>query len=278
MALALAVFLVLVAPLALCASQAPSRAQIIAPASDHTTEKIKAALAGSHRSAKNRARDVYRHPLETLTFFGLKDDMHVIELWPGGGWYTEVLAPVLKERGQLTITSFDPNGSPDSASTKSAKELAALLEGNEAVFGAVKLAIVAPPERIDLGAPGSADLILTFRNLHNWITGNFAEKILHAAFVALKPGGVFGIVEHRAYPGQDVKTGYVEEAVAIKLMKAAGFQLVGKSEINANPKDTKDYPKGVWTLPPVLRLGEQDKEKYLAIGESDRMTLRFVKR
>jgi predicted methyltransferase len=242
-----------------------------------TSEKLRAALAGAHRSEANRARDVYRHPVETLSFFGLRDDMTVVELWPGGGWYTEVLGPVLKDRGKLIVTSYDPNGPPEAYNTKRAKELEALIESKRAVVGNVQVAIVAPPDQLELGPPASADVVLTFRNLHNWITGKIADQVLAAAFRVLKPGGVLGVVEHRARPGQDIKSGYVEESVAIALAERAGFRLVARSEINANPKDTKDYPEGVWTLPPTLRLGDRDRAKYLAIGESDRMTLRFVK-
>jgi predicted methyltransferase len=266
--------------IAACASQSSTLQDSPPPAAavpDGTADKIKAVLAAGHRSEQNRARDPYRRPLETLTFFGLRDDMRVVELWPGGGWYTELLAPVLKEKGQLIVTSSDPEGPPESYSTKRAKELRELLDKNAETFGGVQVAIIAPPEKLELGPPGSADMVLTFRNLHSWITGNTADKVLAAAYAVLKPGGVLGVVEHRGNFGQDIKSGYVEEAEAIRLCEAAGFKLVEKSEINANPKDTKDHPQGVWTLPPTLRLGDQDREKYVAIGESDRMTLKFVK-
>jgi predicted methyltransferase len=276
-------FALLSAPLVLaggCKSGPEPAPAAVTPASaaadDATTAKLIAALAGSHRSEKNRARDVYRHPLETLTFFVLRDNMTVIELWPGGGWYTEILAPVLKERGKLFVTSADPNG-PEGNATNNAKKLRDTLAERAAIYGDVKLAIVAPPEKVDLGPPASADLVVTFRNLHNWISAGTAEKIMAAAFSVLKPGGVLGLTDHRAKPGQDIKSGYVEEAVAIRYAESAGFKLVEKSEINANPKDTKDHPEGVWTLPPSLRLKEKDKDKYMAIGESDRMTLKFVK-
>jgi predicted methyltransferase len=249
-------------------------------ASDATTAKVATVLAASHRSEKNRARDAYRHPAETLKFFGLRDDMTVIELWPGGGWYTEILGPVLKERGKLFVTSYDPNGPEDSNNTKSARKLRDSLAENAPIYGSVQMAIIAPPDKLELGPPNSVDLVVTFRNLHNWINaknGSIAEKVIAAAYAVLKPGGTFGLVEHRANPGQDLKSGYVEEAVAIRYAESAGFKLVEKSEINANPKDTKDHPEGVWTLPPSLRLGDKDRDKYVAIGESDRMTLKFVK-
>jgi predicted methyltransferase len=274
------VALPLAVPLFLSACKSGPEAQpdqaAVAAATDTTAAKLTAVLAAPHRSEKNRARDVYRHPAETLGFFGLRDNMNVVELWPGGGWYTEILAPVLKDSGKLTVTSFDPSG-PEGYNTNNAKKLRDMLSANATIFGNVNVAIVAPPEKVELGPPNSADLVVTFRNLHNWINGKTAESILKAAFNVLKPGGVLGVVEHRAKPGQDLKSGYVEEDIAIKLAEAAGFKLAGKSEINANPKDTKDHPEGVWTLPPSLRLKEQDKEKYLAIGESDRMTLKFVK-
>ncbi len=235
-----------------------------------TTAKIKSALAGAHRSEKNKVRDPHRHPLETLSFFGLKDNMTVVELWPGGGWYTEVLAPVLAEKGKLVATNTDPS----KGYGKTYKEL---IDGKKDVFGKVQVAQVVPPDDLNLGAPGSADLVVTFRNLHNWIGAKYADKVLAAAFKVLKPGGTLGIEEHRGKPDQDMKSGYVPEATAIQLAEAAGFKLVEKSDINNNPKDTKDYPKGVWTLPPSFREGDKDKDKYAAIGESDRMTLKFVK-
>jgi predicted methyltransferase len=275
-------FLLPVLALAACASQPEKRADVApapaaAPVEDPTATKLKTVLAGSHRVEKNRVRDPHRHPAETLTFFGLRDDMTVVELWPGGGWYTEILGPVLKEKGKLVVTGNDPNGPADAPATKRAKEFADGLVSKADVIGKVELAVIAPPEKLVLGPPGSADLVLTFRNLHGWLNNKYADKVFAAAFAVLKPGGVLGLEEHRGNPGQDPKSGYVEEAVAIKLAEAAGFKLAEKSEINANPKDTKDHPEGVWTLPPTLRLGDKDREKYAAIGESDRMTLRFVK-
>jgi predicted methyltransferase len=266
------------AALAACAHHTEKPAAPPAPVvEDVTATKLKAAIAGNQRADKNRARDVYRHPAETLTFFGLRDDMTVVELWPGGGWYTEILGPVLKEKGKLIVTGGDPNGPPDAPATKRAKEYVDGLAKRADALGKVELAVIAPPEKVELGPPGSVDLVMTFRNLHGWLNGKYADKVFAAAFTVLKPGGVFGLEEHRGNPGQDPKTGYVEEAVAIKLAEAAGFKLVGKSDINANPKDTKDHPEGVWTLPPTFRLGDKDREKYAAIGESDRMTLKFVK-
>jgi predicted methyltransferase len=247
-----------------------------APAPSGTPEKIKAALAGGHRSEKNRVRDPHRHPLETLSFFGLRDDMTVVELAPGGGWYTEILGPVLKEKGKLVVTSGDPNGPADAPGTKRAKDFQTFV-GRPELFGKVQLAVFAPPDKVELGPPGSADMVVTFRNLHGWINNKSLDKVMAAALAVLKPGGILGVVEHRGKPGQDIKTGYVDQAEAIKMIEAVGFKLVETSEINANPKDTKDHPEGVWTLPPTLRLKEKDQEKYVAIGESDRMTLKFMK-
>jgi predicted methyltransferase len=194
--------------------------------------------------------------------------MTVVELWPGGGWYTDILAPVLSERGKLICTKSDALVKQKAQRT--------------GTFGKVELVEIDPKSgRFSLGPDGSADMVLTFRNVHNWIMGGYEKEIFAASYRVLKPGGILGVVEHRGKPGTDLeaakKTGYVDEALVIKLAESAGFRLDARSEVNANPKDTKDHLEGVWTLPPTLKLGELDKEKYLAIGESDRMTLRFVK-
>lgn len=251
------------------AATAATAAAIPAPVD---ADKLRAVLALPHRSEKNRHRDQYRHPVETLSFFGVRDDMNVVEIWPGGGWYTEILAPYLKDKGKLAVTNTDSEGG---------KKFGATLAASPDLYGKVEVRIIAPPEKIDFGPEGSADVVLTFRNVHGWVPKNYDDKVYAAAYKVLKSGGVFGVVEHRAKPGSDPAelkdTGYVSEDFVIKRVQEAGFRLVEKSEINANPKDTKDHPKGVWTLPPSLRLGDVDKEKYLAIGESDRMTLKFVK-
>lgn len=243
----------------------------------YAEEALLTALNAPHRSEKNKARDRYRHPAETLAFFGLKPDMKVVELWPGGGWYTEILAPVLADKGQLYVTGFKPEGQMARAAQALAKKLAS----DPKVYGKVKVIEIAPPDQLSLGADNSMDMVLTFRNIHNWMGGGFADQVYSAAYKALKPGGVFGVEEHRAKPGttaEIARSGYVPEDYVISQVKKAGFVLAGKSEINSNPKDTRDYPDGVWTLPPTLTKGEQDKEKYQAIGESDRMTLKFVKK
>jgi predicted methyltransferase len=235
-------------------------------------QKLRAVLALAHRTEKNRLRDQYRHPVETLSFFGVRQDSNVIEIWPGGGWYTEILGPFLKEKGKLAVTNTDSEGG---------KKFAAMLAASPALYDKVEVRMIAPPEKIEFGPPASADVVLTFRNVHGWLPKNYDDKVYAAAYRVLKSGGVFGVVEHRAKPGSDPAelkdTGYVSEEFVIKRVQEAGFRLAEKSEINANPKDTKDHPKGVWTLPPTLRMGDVDKDKYLAIGESDRMTLKFVK-
>lgn len=237
-------------------------------------------IAGSHRSEADKARDQYRHPSETLNFFGIKDNMTVVEIWPGGGWYTDILAPFLKERGTYYAAGIDPESASElgRANIQKYKEK---LAANSDLFGKVKQTVLAPPTKTDIAPEGSADMVLTFRNVHNWMAREQAAPVFKAMYKALKPGGVLGVVEHRAkaHVPQDPKaaSGYVREDAVIKLAEQAGFKLVDRSEINANPKDTKDYPEGVWTLPPVLRLKDVDKEKYLAIGESDRMTLKFIK-
>lgn len=250
------------------------------PATTSTTTLLSDAIASQQRSAENRARDPQRHPQETLLFFGIEPDMRVLELWPGTGWYTEILAPFLAADGKLTITNFDPNGPQDKPPHKMARELAARLASEPALRG-VEVIEVAPPEKIGLGPDASYDLVVTFRNNHGWINGGYHDAMYREIFRVLKPGGVLGVEQHRAPAGADpresAKNGYVPVAFLVDAAKRAGFELAAQSEINANPRDTKDYPEGVWTLPPTYRLGDVDRAKYAAIGESDRMTLRFVK-
>lgn len=242
---------------------------------------IRLAVAGTQRSAKAQARDAYRHPVETLSFFGLRPDMTVVELWPGGGWFTEILAPILADKGRLIVTNFDPN-SPVKDMATGAKIFNDMLAANPKVFGKVQVATITPPSQLRLGPDGSADMVLTFRNIHNWVSAGLDAQIYKAAFNVLKSGGVLGVEEHRAATGvtdgvKSAASGYMPEAYVIQKIEAAGFKFVSKSEINANPKDTKDYKGGVWTLPPTLTLGQENRSKYLLIGESDRMTLKFVK-
>jgi len=246
---------------------------------DETKQRLEAVLAGDHRKAEDRARDQYRHPVETLSFFGIKPDSVVIEITPGGGWYTDVLAPFLRAHGQYVGAIWD--STQPNQPEYYAKLNAALTERVSAapdVYGKANLLSfnAAAPT---FGEPNSADFVLTFRNVHNWVPAGTAPAYFKAFFDALKPGGVLGVVDHRAKGDAptDGSTGYVTEQQVIDLATAAGFTLAERSEINANPKDTTDHPKGVWTLPPTLALGDVDKDKYTAIGESDRMTLKFVK-
>jgi predicted methyltransferase len=210
--------------------------------------------------------------------------MKVIELSAGLGWYTAILGPLLTPEGQLTVTSSDPNGPPESEPTINAKYLRQRLSNDRTSYSRVSLMVVDwKSPSVTLGPGGSADAVLTFRNLHGWIRQGTLDRVLSACFAVLKSGGTLGVVEHRAKadassdPEVIADTGYVPEAYVIHQVEKVGFELVGRSEVNANAKDTKDYPKGVWTLPPTLRLREVDRDKYLAIGESDRMTLRFRK-
>jgi predicted methyltransferase len=275
-------FVVAVAFLGACAAQPTEAAAAAAPVTDGATlSAIDRTLAGDHRSPANRARDVYRHPKETLSFFGLRQDMTVMEVWPGGGgWYTEVLAPVLRDKGRYIAASWDPKA--ESKYTQdNLKAYAEKLASRPDMYSKATVVALQYPNELKPVPDGSVDMVLTFRNLHNWMSREAAEPMLAAMFKALKPGGVLGMVEHRAADNvpQDpsAKSGYVRADYAIALAKAAGFELVGQSEINANPKDTKDYPQGVWTLPPTYREGDANRDRYAAIGESDRFTLRFRK-
>ncbi|BBA32376.1 uncharacterized protein sS8_0408 [Methylocaldum marinum] len=240
------------------------------------------ALQGDHRDPANRERDKYRHPKETLQFFGLRPDMTVVEISPGRGWYTEILAPVLRDRGKLYAVGFGPArpGLPEYA-IKMQTAFEAKLKARPQFYDQVVLTSMQNPKQADFAPPGTADMVLTFRNVHNWIADGTADDMFKAMYRALKTGGTLGVVEHRAKPGtlpeEIKKSGYVTEDHVVALAEKAGFKLADRSEINANPKDTKDHPKGVWTLPPNLRMGDQDRERYVAIGESDRMTLKFIK-
>jgi predicted methyltransferase len=251
-----------------------------APAAGAETDAIARALAGDWRSEKNRARDQYRHPRETLAFFGVEPHQTLIEIWPGGGWYAEVLAPALNAHGHYIAVVPKPlPDSPARVQTNNDKLRATFKARPDLYSNAeVREALDAAPV---LGPPESADVVLTFRNAHNWVMAGNEQAMFRAFFAVLKPGGTLGVVDHRAaadQPPAEMKTsGYLPEAYVIALAEGAGFELVEKSEVNANPKDTKDYKEGVWTLPPTLNQGETDREKYLAIGESDRMTLKFRK-
>jgi predicted methyltransferase len=246
-------------------------------------DALREAVAGPQRSEKERARDVYRHPVETLEFFGVRGDMTVVELWPGGGWYTAILASLVRERGKLIVASGDPNGEPKAEPTEDGQAFLARRNRQPEVLDRVAWVQVPATGDIVLGPPESADAVLTFRNLHTFVWLKKEQQMLAASFRVLRHGGVLGLTDHRAPPGgsTDPKvmgdTGYIPEAYAIQVVESAGFRLVGRSEINANPRDTKDYDGGVWALPPTYTNGEKDHARYEGIGESDRMTLKFVK-
>lgn len=238
---------------------------------------LAAAVASPARPATAVARDAARHPVEELTFFGLTPTMTVVEIWPGGGYWTDILGPFLAARGRYYIALPVPgNEEEDSEVTQLKRRMAAQHERlgkiHETALGA---------DHYDIAPPGSADLVVTFRNLHNWMDGGYADQAIAAAFKALKPGGILGIEEHRGRNDkpQDpkAKDGYVRQDYTIAMVKKAGFEFVGGSEVNANPRDTKDWVDGVWTLPPTLSQKDKDRAKYLAIGEADNYVLKFRK-
>ena len=247
----------------------------------HAQAALEAAVADTRRDPANVARDVWRHPAQTLAFFGVVPHHTVIEITPGNGWYTEILAPLLAGHGRYVAALVDPQALPEARRDYQQRALEgfkARLGADAARFGKVAVATFDPAAPV-LGEAGSADVVLTFRNVHNWRAAGQAEGYFKAFFDVLKPGGVLGVVEHRAkadVPADD-KSGYVGQDQVIALARAAGFERVDASEINANPADTKDHPNGVWTLPPVGRHDAADAGKYQAIGESDRMTLKFIK-
>jgi predicted methyltransferase len=249
-----------------------TKASMVAP----TT--LEEAVASEYRSADFRNRDLFRHPTETLTFFGLEPQMTVLEISPSGGWYTQILAPFLNEKGQYIAVQVPSSASEYMKNNNDQRDL--WLKEHASITSNAKVVDFLPADQ-EIAPENSADMVLTFRNVHNWMGNNGQDAAFKSFFKALKPGGVLGIVEHRAGKKQKgealKKSGYVRESDVIKMAQKAGFKLVSKSEINANAKDTKNYEQGVWTLPPVLRLKEKDREKYLAIGESDRMTLKFMK-
>ncbi|MEZ5464130.1 MAG: methyltransferase [Lysobacteraceae bacterium] len=277
-------------------AQAGASVEVSTPPPPPTAEEVRAgkldaAVDGFWRSSANSARDRHRHPGQTLTFFGVDSDMTVVEITPGGGWYAEILAPYLREEGHYIGIMLDPslenNERRAAYYQKQLDDLRAKFEANPAQYDKAELRTI-DPGQISLGEPGSADRVLTFRNVHNWVSAGNAQAMFNAFFDVLKPGGVLGVVEHRApvpkklgkgkmshQPGPD--SGYVDPRSVLAYAREAGFVLEDSSEINANERDTHDHPEGVWTLPPTLRLGDTDREKYIAIGESDRMTLRFVK-
>ena len=272
----LAVGLALAAPLAQAVKPADTATL---PAPDAA---LQAAIDNGSRDPADVARDVHRHPGQTLAFFGIRPDQTVVEITPGGGWYAEILAPYLKANGHYVAAVVDPQavaeGRGRDYQQRSKDGLEKKFAGAPAQFDRAHV-VAYDPAAPAFGPAGSADLVLTFRNVHNWRQAGQAEGMFKGFFAVLKPGGVLGVVEHRAKAdvAADDKSGYVGQDQVIALARAAGFELAGSSEVNANPRDTKDHPNGVWTLPPSNNHPEADRAKYQAIGESDRMTLRFVK-
>ena len=253
--------------------------------------RIEQSMLSDQRPEADRARNVYRHPVGTLTFFGLEDGMTVMEIWPGGGWYTQILAPTIRHHGQFIVANYDADV-PDQPEYRYRLQLELLdmFSQSPELYDQVAVVPFSPPASSSLGEADSIDLLMTFRNTHGWISDGIAEAVYREFARVLKPGGILGVVQHRAPAGADpvasASTGYVPEAAVIELARQAGLYLEAKSEVNANPRDTHDWPEGVWTLPPSLAVcgeivdeAEQAAcvEKYVAIGESDRMTLRFRK-
>ena len=243
-----------------------------------SAQSLEDVISGDHRSAKNKARDVFRNPLETLNFFGISNTMTVVELNPGGGWYQEILAPYLKDRGQYITATYDANSESEYRRNSYKAEMKRL-KNNKKLYGEP---VVVSLSGSVYGEKESADMVLSFRNYHNWVGKSEFEK-LRAIYNTLKSGGVFGVTDHRSGSTKDEK-GYTCEPCLIRDAEAIGFRYVGASQINANPKDTKDYPGGVWNLPPTLSERGLEKasikkmqKKYNQIGESDRYTLKFVK-
>ncbi|MDA1369764.1 MAG: methyltransferase [Proteobacteria bacterium] len=242
-----------------------------------TIEQI---MVGDHRSAANIARNPWRHPVETLEFFGLEPAMTLIEVGPSGAWYTEILAPYMRDHGKYYGAHFSPN-SPSAFQVRSLEAFEAKMTANPELYGRATIRHLSPPHEMAIAPTESADMALTFRNVHNWIMAGLEHEYFEAFYAALKPGGILGVVEHRALPGSGMEvmrtSGYVTEAYVKEIAGAAGFEFVSSSQINTNPNDPTGHPEGVWTLPPDFRLGDTDRARYAAIGESDRMTLKFRK-
>ncbi|WP_245478859.1 class I SAM-dependent methyltransferase [Rubrivivax rivuli] len=267
-------------PAALLAVGLPGCASLGGSASTEPDAALRAVLAAPHRSEANRARDVWRNPGPTLAFFGIRPTLTVVELSPGGAWYSEILAPYLRTSGKLYLAHF-PADSANANMRRSRANFAERMAKAPELYDKAVLATLPTATGAPEVPAGSADLVLTFRNVHNWVSDKSLDDKLRGCFAMLKPGGVLGVVDHRANPGTTLeamaKSGYVTEAFMEERARAAGFVLAAKSEINANPKDTKDHPNGVWTLPPTFARKEVERERYAAIGESDRFTHRYVK-
>ena len=244
-------------------------------------EFIDKALKAEHRTPAYIARDKYRNPKETLLFFGLNPEQSVIEITPGYGWYAEILAPLIRNKGQYYYTSLELHEKINPYFVKVEKAFKEKMKKSPDIYDQLRW-VHFNPKQPDFAPDGPVDMVLTFRNVHNWAKAGSAESMFAGFANALKPGGILGLVEHRAKEGtpleKQIQSGYMTEAYVIQLAKNAGFRLDAKSEINANPKDTADHPKGVWNLLPSLRgVADDDKANIMSIGESDRMTLRFIK-
>lgn len=241
---------------------------------------LESLIVGEHRSEANIVRNGFRHPIETLEFFGLQPDSTVIEILPSRGWYTEIIAPYVRDQGKYYAAHFSPNATA-TFMPANLRNFEKKISDNPGLYGRITVRHLNPPHEVVIAPPNSADMALTFRNVHNWIMAGQEHEFFAAFYAALKPGGILGVVEHRALPGSAMEvmetSGYVTEAYVKEVAAAAGFEFVESSEINANPNDPTVHPAGVWTLPPNYRLGDEDRAKYAAIGESDRMTLKFVK-
>lgn len=246
-------------------------------------EQLRQAVGSSHRSISNVMRDAGRNPEQTLAFFAVEPHHRVVEIWPGGGWYTEILAPLLREEGRYIAAHFDPTSEVEYFRRSLAAFEEKLADSPDA-YDKVELTVLNFDPQTPIAPPESADRVLTFRNVHNWLAQGReqAALVFSKMHAALKPGGMLGLVEHRARIGTDletmVRTGYVTEELIVELAEEAGFELVARSPVNQNSQDTTDHPEGVWTLPPTLRLGDENRAQYLAIGESDRMTLLFIRK
>lgn len=237
-------------------------------------------MIGGHRSPENISRNNSRNPAETLEFFGLKPDMTLIEIGPSGAWYTEILAPYMRDHGRYYGAHFSPN-STNTFQRRNLENFEAKLSANPKLYGKAVIRHLHPPHETVIGPEEGADMALTFRNVHNWIARGLEQEFFDAFYNNLKPGGILGVIEHRANDDASkqhmIDSGYVSESYVKQLAETAGFEFIESSEINANEKDTKDHPEGVWTLPPSYRMGDINKSTYAAIGESDRMTLKFRK-
>ncbi len=245
-----------------------------------TSAELDSVIQGTHRDAANVARDVYRHPRETLMFFDLQTDMIVLEILPGRGWYTEILAPLLKNKGEFTVASFGDTH-PVEYLRNIHINFIKMMDASPDTYGSVKRVNFNKAGYLAEVPDNSMDMVVTFRNTHNWIRFGGVEEIYAAFNRVLKPGGILGVVQHRANAGSEPRAsaekGYVPESYLINMVEDVGFELVKKSDINENLTDSKDYPEGVWSLPPTYREKDKDRERYTAIGESDRMTMKFIK-